>query len=389
MPIRGRRAPPSIDEGLRAMLVKFLSALKRLLRRAGLFPATRWMLSRCVRSSSGFSYRIRSLIERASYADVDGDTIHALPPILRYWEEEHLLPKFRSLGFAGVNDVLLTALSRAYDAGTEPRRFVSVGAGNCQLEIDLAASLVASGRSDFVYECLELNPIMLERAASDATAKGVREQISLCRVDVNRWSPAERYECITANQSLHHVVNLEGLFDAVYRSLLPSGTFAVSDIIGRNGHMRWPEALDLVEEIWPTLPDRLKFNHVENSLEGTFHNIDHSAGSFEGIRAQDILPLMLERFTDYDLFLAFGNLIDPFIDRTFGPNFDVRSEYDRSLIDSIALRDEAAIEAGTITPTHLVAVFAKDRPGLGGCWNGLTPERALRQPTAQRPTPNA
>ena len=47
-------------------------------------------------------------------------------------------------------------------------------------------------------------------------------------------------------------------------------------------------------------------------------------GSFEGIRAQDILPLLVERFT-FDEFIGFGNVIDPFVDRSFGPNFDIAS----------------------------------------------------------------
>jgi hypothetical protein len=49
---------------------------------------------------------------------------------------------------------------------------------------------------------------------------------------------------------------------------------------------------------------------------------------FEGIRSQDILPLLLEYF-HFEVFIPYGNVIDPFIDRTFGPNFDSSREWDR------------------------------------------------------------
>ena len=46
------------------------------------------------------------------------------------------------------------------------------------------------------------------------------------------------YDAVIANQSLHHVTNLEGLFDAIRHSLHPTGVFVTSDMIGRNGHDR-------------------------------------------------------------------------------------------------------------------------------------------------------
>jgi hypothetical protein len=39
---------------------------------------------------------------------------------------------------------------------------------------------------------------------------------------------------------LHHVLNLEGLFGQIKSHLKEHGLFIISDIIGRNGHLRWP-----------------------------------------------------------------------------------------------------------------------------------------------------
>ena len=61
------------------------------------------------------------------------------------------------------------------------------------------------------------------------------------------------YDAVIANQSLHHVSNLEGLFAAIKDALSPQGRFITSDMIGRNGHMRWPEALDIIHDFWRQL----------------------------------------------------------------------------------------------------------------------------------------
>ena len=57
-------------------------------------------------------------------------------------------------------------------------------------------------------------------------------------------SPQGQYQIVMANQALHHFVELEMLFDKVFQVLAVDGFFLTDDMIGRNGHMRWPEALE-------------------------------------------------------------------------------------------------------------------------------------------------
>ena len=203
--------------------------------------------------------------------------------------------------------------------------------------------------------------------------------------DFNRWQPQRKYAAVIANQSLHHVVNLEGLFDAIASALTPQGLFVTSDMIGRNGHQRWPEALAIVREFWRELPMSYRHNVQLKRREKTFRDWDCSREGFEGVRAQDVLPLLIERF-DFDFFFAHSNLIDPFVDRSFGPHFDADSPADRAFIDRVQARDEAEILAGN---THMLAVLRrKDGHGDGSSatrtWKHLTPAFCLRKPQATR-----
>lgn len=143
--------------------------------------------------------------------------------------------------------------------------------------------------------------------------------------------------------------------------------------------MRWPEAAAIVQEFWQELPSNYRRNVQLRRRERRFLDWDCSVASFEGVRAQDILPLLIERF-DFEMFFGFGNLIDPFIDRSFGPNFDADAAWDREFIDRVHTRDEAEIRAGRITPTHMLAVLRR-RPYAGPqrFRAGLAPQACVRR----------
>jgi SAM-dependent methyltransferase len=324
------------------------------------------------------SYGSRIEAELRNYRDCPN--VHDLPEIFHYWSNLHLRSKFVHFGYENINHVFVSYLtSLCVRTPGLKNTFASVGAGNCELEAALAKSLVDSGIRNFSLECLELNPAMLGRGAELARTQGLADQLIFTEGDFNAWRPANNYDAIIAHHSLHHVLNLEGLFKDIKSSLKPGGWFMTSDMIGRNGHMRWPEALNIIHEIWQELPDPYKYNHQLRRQEDVFENWDCSGESFEGIRAQDILPLLVEHFS-FDLFVPFGNIIDPFIDRGFGHNFNPAGEWDRSFIDRVHARDDFEMQRGNIKPTHLVAVMIADRRGRELCLPGLTPRFCVRDP---------
>jgi hypothetical protein len=107
-------------------------------------------------------------------------------------------------------------------------------------------------------------------------------------------------------------------------------------------------------------------------------NWDCSKSGFEGIRAQDILPLLLERF-DFSHFLGFGGMIDPFIDRGYGHNLRVEKPEDLAFIDFVEALNDLLLDSGAITPTM---AFGVARAGCEAtetiCWRGLTPRDSVR-----------
>lgn len=306
--------------------------------------------------------------------------VHDLPSIYSYWSNKHLRPKFETLGFGNPNAFYLHYIHRvALEKPGRPCRILSVGAGNCDTEVHLAEALLQDGLRDFAFECLDLNSQMLARGQSLVREYNLSSHFGFIQADINDWSVEKSYDIIIANQSLHHFVELETLFEKTYLALADTGFFLTNDMIGRNGHMRWPEALELVQACWSLLDEKYKWNHQLQRLELVYDNWDCSASGFEGIRAQDILPLLLNRF-HFESFVGFANLINIFIDRGFGHNFDAGDVKDCLFIDFVSGLDDYFIEAGKITPTQMLAAMTKTPGGPTRTYKHLTPQFCVRNP---------
>jgi SAM-dependent methyltransferase len=321
-------------------------------------------------------YEARKQSEIANFKD--DINVHDLPEIFHYWSNKYLRPAEESLGFSSPNDFFCKWTAR--HCGQHPQRpvrAVSIGAGNCDLETDIAAYCRQQGHDNLRIECLDLNPHMLQRGREHARKHNVVDMIVPLEGDFNHWQPVGNYDIVIANQSLHHVVELEHLFDTIKSHLAADGIFITSDMIGRNGHMRWPEALAVVNRFWAELDDRYKYNHFWKRIDHEFINHDCSEGCFEGIRAQDILPLLLERF-HFETFIGFANVIDPFIDRAYGHNFDINNPDDLAFIDRVHAEDQRLLLEGEIKPTHMVACMQK-APVTERHLPGLSARDAVRE----------
>jgi len=321
-----------------------------------------------------YSARLTEEVDR--FADVE--VIHDLPAIYGYWAVRYCLPLFEELGHSGLegfyDDEVAAVCSRREPAHA---RMVSLGAGNGDIELGIARRLAERGVENLELVLLELNPAMLERAHAEATELGMGGRVSGVEADLNSWEADGAADVYFASHSLHHVVELEHLFDQVKRSLRPDGLLLINDMIGRNGHKRWPEAARLVDMIWSRIPERYRYNPIHRRVDEVYPDVDYSTEGFEGIRSQDILPLLLERFHP-DAFITFMNVIDPFVDRVHGRNFDPERVEDRHLIDLVAQLDDAALDLGLVTPTHLVGSF-RTGPCEPRYPKGRSPELVLRR----------
>ncbi len=324
------------------------------------------------------AYKQRVTDERAIFDQQE--IVHDLPEIYHYWSNKYVRPVIEEFGFSNPDQFFVLFLSRCLDENAgRTLRFASLGCGNCDTEVRVARELIDRGYSAFTIECVDINETMLQRGVALAAAAGVSAQLKPVMGDFNRWRPRGKFDAVMANQSLHHVVNLEDLFRSIGKALTRNGRFVASDMIGKNGHMLWPEAMQIVNEFWRELPREKTFNLQLRRYEAVYEDWDCSVEGFEGVRAQDILPLLIEHF-DFEFFYGFANVIDPFIGRCFGSHLDANSEKDRQFVDRVHARDESEMLAGRIKPTHVMAVMRRRPFKSLQHWKNMTPEFCVRKP---------
>lgn len=205
-------------------------------------------------AATGYGDRVRQEVSRFSAEEV----VHDLPPIFNYWSNTYLRALVEQFSYP--EDFFARQIERKFAASGRPVSIVSIGSGNCDGEAAIAKLLLERGVGAFTITCLDMNDVMLERGRDCAESQGIAGHFRFVNADFNRWTPSETYDVVMANQSLHHVTNLAGLFDSIHQAIGDDGIFVTSDMMGRNGHMRWPEALSIVQEFWQELPAAYRYN---------------------------------------------------------------------------------------------------------------------------------
>ena len=128
-------------------------------------------------------------------------------------------------------------------------------------------------------------------------------------------------------------------------------------MIGRNGHMRWPEILLLVRHIWQHLPAAKRWNAQFGRQDDWFENWDCSLEGYEGIRSQDIMPLLQDRFVPVSC-AAWGGLTDVFVDRGYGPNYDPEDSSDREFVSTLWRLERELDLKGLAKPSQVILDLA-------------------------------
>ena len=307
------------------------------------------------------------------------ERIHdSIPASFRYWNERYIKPAMLSMSVGETpHDMFVQRLVEQFQAKPDRRlQFVSIGAGECAEEIAVARRLIAAGRENFSFECIDVASGALERAKSAADAAGVGRNFVFLN-GVYAQSQHTTVDAVMANQCLHHFTDLEFTFDKIKQTIGDDGIFLTNDMIGRNGHMLWPEALAVVDRLWERLPAKYRYNHCMEQLEEKYSNWDNSKEENEGIRAQDILPELIKRF-HFDFFFAAGNITSSIFGRHYGDNFDPGVAEDLEWIDQISRLDFDLIDVGFLTPVLMFACMS-NRQGPTQCYRHWTPEFCVRK----------
>lgn len=221
-----------------------------------------------------------------------------------------------------------------------PVRILSLGSGYCGQEIGLAERLSV----DYEIVCVDINEALFSRAYEIAEERNLNirflvEDINFIQLESNH------YDVIMIHAALHHVINLELLFEQISQSLTEQGFFHIVEVVGENRKLIWDENEVLANKLLDLLPPpiigstRLKTLPEEEGMEG--------------VRQEDILPLLEDWFDPlyehkHGAFMRFI-CTHP----TLGSALNPADAKIRSWLDFLIDCDQSSVKHGLLRPLEI------------------------------------
>jgi SAM-dependent methyltransferase len=207
-----------------------------------------------------------------------------------------------------------------------PLRVLSLASGAARIE----ATLLGRSRPGSVHLTLtDINPDLLAQARSRLFPHTVSTTVT----DVNAIDFAgEKYDIILCVSALHHMVELEHIVSGVRNSLADGGEFwSIGEYVGRTGARLWPEAYEVANAFFQSLPERYRFNRTLKCLEAELPNSDCSVSSFEGIRSDQVEHVLAKCFNP-DWLDKRSCFTWRLFDSSYAGNYDIANPDDCALV---------------------------------------------------------
>lgn len=237
-------------------------------------------------------------------------------------------------------------------AGDSPIRILSLCSGAARIEAGFSAQVGELAE----WTLLDINSDLL-RTAAQQFPRSVK--VELLEANANDLVDfGEKWDIILCVSALHHIVELEKLFEFCHVSLKDGGEFwSIGENIGRNGNRLWPEALKAANAFFGQLPERLRLNRHTGVIDCEIPDQDYSVGCFEGIRSEEIEPTMDIWFQQEHIYRR-NCFLWRVMNLAYSDNYDLTNPEDKMWISKAVQVEHAYFKAGG-RGTELHGVFRK------------------------------
>jgi O-antigen biosynthesis protein len=179
--------------------------------------------------------------------------------------------------------------------------------------------------------------------------------------DLNRLSLQGRYgpfDLIFANASLHHIQELERLFEQVEAVLAPDGLFFFHEYVGPSRFQWRPKTLAICTRILDILPKRLR-GHVDQIHRPTFAQFVNGDPS-EAVHSEEIISIASMFFDLIEVVDGGTTLTQPLLNDIIR-YFDEDAETEATILRLIFLLEEILIQEHVLESDTKLVVFRKRR----------------------------
>jgi 2-polyprenyl-3-methyl-5-hydroxy-6-metoxy-1,4-benzoquinol methylase len=243
----------------------------------------------------------------------------------------------------------------------KPIKALSVGCGFGIIERILRQRNIC----EFI-DGLDVADAAIEGAREKAHADGL-QGLTYQVTDLNTVSlPSETYDAVYAHAALHHVFQLEHLFDQIKKTLRPGGFFVVQEYIGPS-QMQFPQHhLELADIFLKSIPERYRRTRRRDIIKQEAPRLSlemmNSVDPSEGIRASEIVPLVASRFEIRHLRYLGGTLLLLIFNEIAG-NFKADDAEIMPFVNALIALDNFLVDNSVLPSYHVYLVCQKtDNP---------------------------
>lgn len=202
-----------------------------------------------------------------------------------------------------------------------------------------------------------------EQTARQEGLEQIRYQV--CNLEAEAL-PEGSFDAIFANDVLHHITDLEGVYGRIHEALAPEGKLLFNEYVGPNRFQYSDARMELINRYFRLIPDHLRFNPFWGGLFWSRFRADPAKladdDPTEAVRSEDVLPLA-RRFFDVEKEYSYGGgLLNPLLYEIIG-NFDEKRPYDNRLLTVLCEAEQRLTQSGAIEPDF--SIFVARRRGSG------------------------
>jgi 2-polyprenyl-3-methyl-5-hydroxy-6-metoxy-1,4-benzoquinol methylase len=195
--------------------------------------------------------------------------------------------------------------------------------------------------------CTDINEALFTEARERAQERGLSLRFDVQDLNFIRILP-DYYDMIFAHAVLHHVINLEILFDQIARGLTSGGILQLVEVIGKNRRLLWEENERFANVILDALPPDL--------TRGAKLQVTEEEG-MEGIRQEEILPILRAGFEPLYEYRHGAFMRYVCTDERFGRYLNPEHELGRRYLDFLIDIDRSSIQNGILRPLEIWGVY--------------------------------
>jgi SAM-dependent methyltransferase len=240
-------------------------------------------------------------------------------------------------------------------------RTLVLGCGSGWLERALAKSpkFEAITACDFAEETVA-------RAAEEAKTAGIdRVRYHVVNLETDEL-PAGPFDVVIANDVLHHITNLERIYERIAAALTPDGRLVFNEFVGPNRFQYSDERVKIINRYFRKLPSRLRRDPVKGGVVRRWARVEReqliAQDPTEAVRSEEVLPLARRYFEPIREIPYGGGLLNPML---FGivVNFRDGERKDDAILQKLCDEEKRLTAAGKLENDFVIFLGRPRRSG--------------------------